>query len=107
MGTMTTLRPQPQPPGRATALMGFAAAALLWSVFWVAVVVEPAGLDAVWHGLGGLWWPARGLAWVLFLPWTLGLWVWHGAWPAALRLPLILGLALATLGASFPRRAGH
>ena len=106
MSTMTSLRPQPHPPGRAVALAGFAVAALLWSAFWAAVVVDPAGLDAVWHGIRGLWWPVQGLAWVLFLPWLLGLRVWQGAGPAALRLPLILGLALATLGASFPRRAG-
>jgi hypothetical protein len=103
--TTTTHEPTDERAGsRVPPRLGFAAVVILWLTFGVALAAMPAALDSLWAAIRGLWSPLQTLVWLLFLPWILGLWAWQAAWPVALRLLLIAGLAVATAGAFVPRR---
>lgn len=47
----------------------------------------------------------QGLASLLFLPVTLGLWIWETTWPVLLRLVLVAGVAGWNLLVFLPRAA--
>lgn len=81
----------------------FAIFALLWVGFAVALVWSQGSLDAAWDWLRGLPLIIQAIVWVLFLPVTLGLWVWETAWPLAIRLVLVAGVAAWNLAVFFPR----
>ena len=85
--------------------LAFAVVAALWLAFAAALIASPGTLDALYRAVGDLWLPLRALVWLLFLPWMLGLWAWESGWALWLRLPVVAGLAVATLGAFFPRQA--
>ncbi|HSN78482.1 MAG TPA: hypothetical protein VL334_25720 [Anaerolineae bacterium] len=82
--------------------------ALLWVGLAVALVVNPAWLEAAWNGVQGLPWLPRIALWVLFLPIMVGLWIWQSAWPIPIRLlgfAALVGwtlLAAASLYRSLP-----
>lgn len=84
-------------------LAAFAVLAALWVAFGVALVVSQGSLDAVWAWLLGLPMALQVAVGLLLLPVVVGLWVWESGWPLALRLPLVAGLAIATLYVFFPR----
>jgi hypothetical protein len=71
-------------------LAGFAG---LWLAFGVALVREPARLDATWQRLRSLPLVVQALAWLLFLPVIAGLWIWRTSWPRAARLAVVACLA--------------
>lgn len=71
-------------------LVGFAA---LWLAFGIALVREPARVDAAWQRLRSLPLVVQALAWLLFLPVIAGLWVWRTSWPRAARLTAVACLA--------------
>ena len=48
--------------------------------------------------------PIEAVAWLLFLPITLGLWIWQRGWAAPIRLILLITLAAWNLFLFFPRR---
>lgn len=77
----------------------------LWLAFGVGLVWSQGSLDAAWEWLRGLPLVIQGVAWLLFLPLTLGLWIWETTWPFVLRLVLVIGLAGWSLFVFIPHRA--
>jgi hypothetical protein len=78
---------------------------LLWAAFAIGLIWSQGSVDAAWDWLRGLPWIIQGLVWLLFLPVTVGLWVWETIWPLVLRLVLVAGLAGWSLLIFFPRAA--
>jgi len=77
--------------------------AALWVAFGAALVWSQGSLDQVWAWYGELPLIAQGIVGLLFLPLVVGLWVWESAWPLALRLLIVGGLAAVNLYLFFPR----
>lgn len=71
----------------------FVAFVALWVAFLVALVANPAALDAAWHAIGSLPLIGQAVAWLLFLPLMAGLWTWATDWPLLVRVLLIAGIA--------------
>jgi hypothetical protein len=71
--------------------------ALLWVAFGAALIWSQGSLEATREWIRGLPLIAEGAVWLLFLPVTLGLWIWGTAWPVILRLVLVAGIAGWTL----------
>ena len=84
-------------------IAAFAIFVVLWLAFGVALVTNPAMLDSVWQSFRGFPLIVQIILGLLFLPVTLGLWVWESSWPLVLRLVVVIGLALGTLIVFFPR----
>jgi hypothetical protein len=70
----------------------------------VAALQDPGLLTAAWDWVDALPAGSEIMAWVLGLPWMVGLAVWQGTWPGLVRVGLIAGLALASLWAVYPHR---
>ena len=83
----------------------FVVFALLWVAFGAALVWSQGSLDDAWQWLRDLPLPIQGVVWVLFLPVTIGLWVWETSWPVLVRLVLVLGVAGWNLLMFMPRVA--
>jgi hypothetical protein len=66
---------------------------VLWAAFGAAVIWSQGSLDAAWTWLRELPLLVQGLVWLLFLPVTVGLWIWESGWPMLVRLVLVAGLA--------------
>jgi len=81
----------------------FAAFALLWGAFGVALAISQGSVDAAWTWVRSLPWVLQGVVWVLFLPVMAGLWIWETTWPVVLRLVLVGGLAAWNLLVFLPR----
>ena len=73
--------------------IAFVAFAVLWVGFGYALVVSQGSLDEAWHWVRSLPLILQGVAWLLFLPVLIALWIWETAWPMVLRLVVIVGLA--------------
>lgn len=82
----------------------FAVFALLWLAFAVAIIGNPGSLDSAWEWITGLPLIVQGIAWLLFLPFMVGLWVWESGWPMVARLLVDVSLAGWTLLMFLPRR---
>jgi hypothetical protein len=76
---------------------------LLWIAFAAALVTNQGGLDAAWAWLRDQHIVVQGLIWLLFLPVTIGLWVWETGWPILLRLVVVAGLAFWSILIFIPR----
>jgi hypothetical protein len=76
---------------------------VLWIAFAYGLVANQGGLDNVWKTIQGLHVVAQAVVWLLFLPVTIGLWIWETAWPVVVRLPLVLGLGAWNLWMFFPK----
>jgi hypothetical protein len=59
---------------------------VLWVGFAIALVVNREWLDILWNSVRELPVVAEIIVWVLFLPITVGLWIWESSWPALVRL---------------------
>jgi hypothetical protein len=75
---------------------------VLWVAFAYALVANQGGLDNIWKTIQGLPLIAQAVVWVLFLPVTIGLWIWESAWPLLVRLPLVAALAGWNIWMFFP-----
>jgi hypothetical protein len=75
----------------------------LWAAFAYALVANQGGLDQVWNSVRGLPLIAQAVVWLLFLPVTIGLWVWETAWPLIVRLPVVMAIAGWNLWMFFPK----
>lgn len=53
---------------------------ILWVGFIVALVVNREWLDVVWNLVQALPLVPKIIAWVLFLPIMVGLWIWESSW---------------------------
>ena len=71
--------------------------AILWVGFAIALVVNREWLDLLWNWVRALPFLAEIIVWVLFLPITVGLWIWESSWPALVRLLAFAGIVGWTL----------
>jgi hypothetical protein len=102
MQTAALTQPAPTPrTGGSSPLFG--AFLILWIAFMAALVFDQSALDTVWRWLTGGPLVLQLIAWVLFLPITLGLWIWESDWSEWLRLTLIIMIAVGNLGAVSPK----
>ena len=60
--------------------------AIMWIGFAVALVVNREWLDLLWNWVQALPPVAKIVVWVVFLPVTVGLWIWESSWPDLVRL---------------------
>lgn len=67
--------------------------AALWAALAVAIVRNPARVDAAWRRLRQLPLAVQALAWLLLLPVLAGVAVWRAHWPKAARYTVIGGIA--------------
>jgi hypothetical protein len=78
---------------------------ILWLAFMAALIVDPGALDSVWQWLTGLPLVLQVVLWVLFLPLTVGLWIWESDLALRLRLFLIIAIAIVNLSVMGPKPA--
>jgi hypothetical protein len=77
---------------------------LLWAAFGIGLVASQGSLDQAWQMIRS--WPlvVQLVAWILFLPVMIGLWVWEASgWNMIVRLVLVVGLAGWNLFMFLPR----
>jgi hypothetical protein len=77
---------------RALSIYAIAIFAILWVGFAIALVVNREWLDLLWNWVRALPSVAQIIVWVLFLPITVGLWIWESSWPALVRLLAFAGI---------------
>jgi len=79
--------------------------AILWIGFVIALVVNREWLDLLWNWVQALPTVVEIIVWVLFLPITVGLWIWESSWSNLVRLLAFAGIVGWTLlaGYSFMR----
>ncbi|HEX6506767.1 MAG TPA: hypothetical protein VF221_03965 [Chloroflexota bacterium] len=80
---------------------------ILWILFAAALLFNQGALDSVWNWLTGPPLILQVLTWILFLPITLGLWIWETDWALWLRLLLIFMIGVGNLTAFRPRNGGR
>jgi hypothetical protein len=73
---------------------------ILWVAYAVMWVFSAATLTSIWHWVQGLPLVVEAIVWIVFLPWVVSLWIWHSSWPVWLRIAMIVGIAIATVGGS-------
>ena len=66
--------------------------AILWVGFAIALVVNREWLDLLWNWVRALPSVAEIIVWVLFLPITVGLWIWESSWLVFVRLLAFAGI---------------
>ena len=76
---------------------------VLWIAFAVAVAFSPGTLHDVWHAVRRLALVIQAVAWLLFLPIMIGLWIWERPWPLPIRVVLVLALGAWTVFFLYPR----
>jgi len=77
--------------------------AVIWIAFGAALIWSQGSLDQAWQTIRDLPLIGQVVAWVLFLPVMIGLWVWETTWPLVLRLLLVVGIAGWNLLVFLPR----
>jgi len=83
----------------------FGVFAVLWAAFGIGLVASQGSLHEAWLWIRSLPLIVQGLVWLLFLPVTMGLFIWETTWPLVLRLVLVTGLAGWNLLVLIPRAA--
>ena len=71
----------------------FAVFALLWVAFGAGLLLSQGSIDQTWQTIRDLPLIVQLIAWLLFLPVMLGMWVWETTWPFVVRLMLVLSIA--------------
>lgn len=87
----------------ATSGIAFVLFAVLWAGFAWALVASQGSLDAAWQWVRALPLVIQAIAWLLFLPVALALWVWETGWPLLLRLVVVVSLAGWSLWMFLPK----
>jgi uncharacterized membrane protein YhfC len=64
---------------------------------------SPHTLDDVWQAVRPRALVIQAVAWLLFLPLMMGLWIWERRWPVPMRMVLVLALGAWTVFFLFPR----
>jgi hypothetical protein len=82
---------------RALSIYAILIFAVLWIGFAIALVFNLEWLDLLWDWVQALPPVAEIIVWVLFLPITVGLWIWESSWPVLLRLLGFAGIVVWTL----------
>ena len=70
---------------------------VLWVGFAIALVVNREWLDALWNWAQALPLIPKIIAWVIFTPIMVGLWIWASFWPTLGRLAGLAGIVAWTL----------
>jgi hypothetical protein len=73
--------------------------AIAWAGLAIALTVDPGLPESAWTWLTGTPVAAQVVLWILFLPITVGLWIWTSDVPAVIPLAYGAGLVLWTLTA--------
>ncbi len=78
---------------------------VLWVGFAIALVANREWLDLLWKWVQGLPTVLEIIVWVVFLPITVGLWIWESSWLILVRLLAFAGIGFWTFlaGSSFIR----
>jgi hypothetical protein len=79
--------------------------ALIWLAVGVGIVMSQGSVHEAWTTIRGLPLIVQALAWLLFLPVMVGLWIWETSWPLIVRVLLVLGIAGWNLLVLLPRAA--
>lgn len=82
---------------RALSVYAIAIFVVLWAGFVFALAVNREWLDMLWSWMREQPLLVEILVWVLFLPITVGLWIWESTWPVLLRLVGFAGIVAWTL----------
>lgn len=90
---------------KASSIFFWTVCTILWVAFGVVLLIDQSRLVDLWHSIRGLPLLIEGLAWVVLLPWMLGLWIWNSDWVLWLRVVLVAGLGVGMIFAFFPRSA--
>jgi len=69
----------------------------LWVGFVLALVVNREWLDVLWNWAQALPLVPKVIVWMVFLPVTVGLWIWQSSWPVLGRLLGFTGIVAWTL----------
>jgi hypothetical protein len=85
-------------------LIAVAVIGLLWVGFGLAAWLEPGLLARIWDWVDALPIGSEIVAWVVGLPWMVGLAVWQGPWPDLVRVGVMVGLAAASVWVFYPHR---
>ncbi len=76
-------------------------AAVVFAVFWIGFAVvlawDQSRLDDLWQWVREQPFGAELLLWALFLPITVGLWVWQATWGPAVKVLAFAGLVFWTV----------
>ena len=64
---------------------------------------SPGTLDDVWHAVHRRALVIQAVAWLLYLPIMIGLWIWERPWPVAVRVVPVLALGAWTVFFLFPQ----
>ncbi len=70
--------------------------AILWIGFFVALIVNREWLEMLWNWVRALPTLAEVVVWLLFLPITVGLWIWESSWAPIVRLLAFAGMVVWT-----------
>ena len=97
---------QQQPAKRSAGVSrGFwTACVVLWLIFGTVLLVDSSRLLDLWQAVRDLPLVLEVLAWVVFLPWVVGLWIWQLDWWSWLRVALIVIVAVGGAIVFYPRR---
>jgi hypothetical protein len=79
--------------------------AAIWVAFGAGLVLSQGSIGQVWETIRGLPLIVQLVAWLLFLPVMVGLWIWETTWPLVVRLVLVLSIAGWNLLVFLPRAA--
>jgi len=91
----------------ATSGVLFLVFAALWLAVGAGIVLSQGSVDAVWEQIRQLPLIIQALAWLLFLPVMVGIWVWETSWPLMVRAVVVAGLAAWTLLVMLPRASAQ
>ena len=83
----------------------FAVFAVIWIAVAVGIVWSAGTVDEAWRTIHALPLIAQAIAWLLFLPVMVGLWIWESSWPFIVRLVLLAGVAGWNLLVFLPKAA--
>lgn len=79
------------------AMIMLVVAIVLWSAFGALTIFDPNALQSLWRRFSDVPLAGKAVLTIVGLPWVAGLWVWQTAWPLALRLVALAGLACVTV----------
>jgi hypothetical protein len=82
------------------AVGAFAMFVALWIGFAIVVLGDPRFFDPLWKWLRTLPTPIQAIAWIVFLPLAVGLWLWESSWPPIVSAVLAGGMIAWTLVAA-------
>jgi hypothetical protein len=83
----------------------FAVFAVIWIAVAVGLVWSAGTVDDAWRAIRALPIVVQLIAWVLFLPVMVGMWIWESSWPFLVRLVLVIGVAGWNLLIFLPKAA--